>query len=183
MTALYGIGVRISTNVLETECSEYFKKSGCTSVAYILKITYADLEKWFISKPVKYVRRARRLFATDSFGSSVEKHNSLVLVSVRGKEGGGLWVAKVLLLFRINVTKRNENVTYSFLQYIEVKHRIYIVDDTLGFIHLWCSTNDELDHDLTEEANCLKQERGEWLNVESSQPIESFTNNIKVKLQ
>lgn len=47
-------------------------------------------------------RRVKRLFAIDKFESSVGMKKSFVLVSDCEEDGHGLWVEKVLLLFRID---------------------------------------------------------------------------------
>lgn len=65
----------------------------------------ADLENVFLREPVKYDKNVQRVIGTDSFGSSGDKKNSFVLVSGGGEVCGGLWVARVQLLFQVAVKK------------------------------------------------------------------------------
>lgn len=62
--------------------------------------------------------------------------NSFVLLSGGRKAGGGLWVAKILLLFKICVIQSNQSQECMFLQDIEVKGSIGMVDDTIGSVCL-----------------------------------------------
>lgn len=47
------------------------------------------------------MKAIQRPVATDRFGSSRDKTNSFMLVSSGREEASSLWVAKILLMFRI----------------------------------------------------------------------------------
>lgn len=83
-----------------------------------------------------------------AFGDAGEKRNRFVLVGSGGSEVDGLWVAKILLLFRMNVSVNSESRKYSFLSYMKVTNRIDTEDITLGFVCLRWFTDDEGDHSL-----------------------------------
>lgn len=68
-------------------------------------MTDVDLENGFIKEPIRYGRRLHNVFATESFGSSGEKMNRLVLVSGGGEDGCRIWVREFELFFRISVRR------------------------------------------------------------------------------
>lgn len=57
-----------------------------------------------------------------------------MLLNSGGKEGDSLWVAKVLLLFRMSIKGDGKSREKAFLQYIKVKRSIETVDATLGCV-------------------------------------------------
>lgn len=57
-----------------------------------------------------------------------------MLLSGDGEKGGGLWVARALLLFKTGVGESSVSLEYVFLQYVEVARPIEIVDDALGCV-------------------------------------------------
>lgn len=51
-----------------------------------------------------------------------------MLVFGTEEEGGGLWVANVLLLYIISIRESSKSWGYAFLQYMEVKRPKVMVD-------------------------------------------------------
>lgn len=92
---------------------------------------YPEFDKYSFRKRIyqktgRLYRKAERLFTSDRFGTAGEWRKSSVLENSDGREGGTLWVAKVLLIFRIIVTGDSESSEYAFLQHMEVTCSIYI---------------------------------------------------------
>lgn len=108
------VAVECDENVPDTAVWLTFLKSGYVIAGYIQTLRDFDSEKRFISVPVKYGRRLWRVFATDNFGSSGEKWNTFVIFSDGGEEGGRIWVAKLLPLFRLSLSWSNESHKYAF---------------------------------------------------------------------
>lgn len=131
--------------------------------SYIPTIKYVNLDEGFIKEPVKYNKTSQSIF-TDSFGSG-DKRERFVLVSDGGEEGGGLWVAEVLLLYGIDVREINKSKQYVFLDYMDVTRPMDMVHKTLGCVCERSSTDDEVQHSLRQVTGSLKK-RG--LYVESS---------------
>lgn len=57
-----------------------------------------------------------------------------MLVSGRGEKGGGLWVAKVLLLSKIIAKRCVDSQEYTFWQNMETVRPIDLVDTTPGCV-------------------------------------------------
>lgn len=51
-----------------------------------------------------------------------------------GEEGGGIWVVKVPLLFRMSTKGGSESREYEFLRYIGMTRWIYKVDKKPGYV-------------------------------------------------
>lgn len=81
---------------------------------YIPTARDVDLEKGFIIESVAYGRKPHMKIATDILDSSGGKKSSSVLVPGGEKMGGMKWITQTLLLFKINVSKRNESQEYSY---------------------------------------------------------------------
>lgn len=74
-------------------------------------------------------------------------------VSIAGDEEDGsmLWVARLLLLFRLTSQTEIGGTEYLFLQYMACTPAMYEVDKELGYVRLrWSSTDDE-DHGAVAE--------------------------------
>lgn len=69
----------------------------------------ADFDIGLIIEPKKYEKRVQRVSATDMFGASDVTNYSFVQVCGGEKEENGLGIAKVLLLFKIDVRGCNES--------------------------------------------------------------------------
>lgn len=74
------------------------------------------------------------------------------------EESSGLWVAKVLLLFKISVRKSNEKQEYAFLPYIAVTSLTDTLERTLGCVSLRWSIENKVYHSLKRGADILEQE-------------------------
>lgn len=68
-----------------------------------------DLEEGCIRKPGENKESQQRLLATDSLGAAGERRNSFVLVKNDGREGDGVFIAQLLLIFRMSDKEDIEN--------------------------------------------------------------------------
>lgn len=70
----------------------------------------------------------------DRFMSTSDRRNSFVLVASDGEEGSGLWVIKVLLIFRIIVSGSTESRKCALSRYTEVARSSDTVSETLAYV-------------------------------------------------
>lgn len=100
-----------------------------------------------------------------------------------GYEGNGLFVANVLLLFRIGVRESNKSQENSFLHYMEVTWPIDIVYQPLAYLSLRWITDDEVDHGLKEGTSFLHQKGlnvEEWFAMERLQTLQRCVHGLGV---
>lgn len=120
-------------------------------------IRVVDLEREFTRELLEYERRVQRVLVKNGFGSSDDRRNSFVLVIADEKDSGCLWVAKVVVLFKMIVRGSNESKEYSDLQYIIGLRLIDRLYKTLWCICLRWTTDDEMDHSLERGTSISKQ--------------------------
>lgn len=74
--------------------------------------------------------------------------NIFILLEGESEEEDKLWVAKILLFFRVKVRGTKEERKCPFLKYMECIPPCYNVDKVLGCTSLRWSTNNDRDHSL-----------------------------------
>lgn len=92
-----------------------------------------------------------------------------MLVSGGGKKSSGLWVSKVLLLFRIVGRGINGCREHAIWQSMEERSPIDRVDETLGCVCQRWSTGGEVDNRLKRGTGISKQEGlsvEEWFRMD-----------------
>lgn len=107
-------------NVPDTKLRLTFLTSGYQSRGYTKTVQDTDLERGLIKKLVVYDRTNQKELAKDKFWSFEDERNSLGMVPGSEETGNGLWAARVLLIFRITVTKSIKCQKYGFMNYIEI---------------------------------------------------------------
>lgn len=78
--------------------------------------------------------------------------NCVVLLECGSEEKSKLWMAKVLLWCRRNVSGGNEEVEFALVQYMECSPPLDNVDKVLRCVSLQWSTNDDTDDTLAERS-------------------------------
>lgn len=106
------------------------------------------MEKGSIRQPVESENIVQRVLAADGLESSGA-----------GEESSGLWMASVLLFFRIEVREVNESEEYPFLYYMEVGCPRDTMNETFRCIRLRWSTDEEEDHSLRRDTG-ISEEAG-----------------------
>lgn len=76
------------------------------------------------------------------------RNEQFMQVAGTGEKGHELFVARVLLLFKMSVREASEIHEYTFLQYMEIKHVINMFDEMLGCVCLQYSADNEVHHSL-----------------------------------
>lgn len=136
------------TNIWDTELHPSFLRARYLIKRYMPTIPDTDVIKEFIREPVVYEKAALLIFSTDRFRSFGDRRKYFVLVPSCGTGGGGLWAAKVLLLFRIRVVASIEIHKYAFGNTYQGDGPIDMVDETLQCVCLTWSTADEVEQGL-----------------------------------
>lgn len=117
----------------------------------------------------------------------LDKRNSFMLVAASVEEGEGLWVPKILLLFRLSLRGDSEIWDYSFLQYMEVMYPIDTedtTDGTLGYVCPRLGSDQKVDHGQELGTAALEQGHlsvGEWFGMQSLQTVERYLNVLRAK--
>lgn len=113
------------------------------------------------------------------FCSPCEEGNSFALVSVGGMETDVLCIEKILQLLIIRSRKSFESPEIIFLQYTDLFHRIYIVDEKLGCVCLRCATNGSVDHSLG-KVTCSLEHRhlrlSQWFAMKRLHTLQGHVN-------
>lgn len=68
-------------------------------------------------------REVQRIFAAEDFRANNQWKNSFVRLSSGGQDGKRFWVAKVLLMYRLQIPGGQEGRECAFLQYMKWTHR------------------------------------------------------------
>lgn len=169
-------------NVTDAQIRLVFVKSGYLLGGRVPTLKDVDYVHGMIKEGGEYERRVQRVFASDNFGTSGVCRNSYVLVSGGGYKGEGLWVAKVLLLFRMNLGGEEVGKEYAFLQYMEVSRPVDVIEETLNCVCLRWSTDDEVDYSCGGGRNGEKRGRlqvGEWFGIEELGTLKGCVNVIR----
>lgn len=92
---------------------------------------YAEVVSFICDKLVLR-NQAQRIFACNEIGPSGKMRNRFVLIARDGEGGYVLWVARELLLFRLNSQPHSSGTEYIFLHYMKGKSPLDEVDKELG---------------------------------------------------
>lgn len=95
--------------VPDTEVQLTFEKSKNLMRKCTLVVQEDDLAKTFVREPVETERGFQRVFATDRFGFSGEKENSVCFFFGGGEKGDGTCATRVLPSFWIGVRRSKES--------------------------------------------------------------------------
>lgn len=120
------------------------------------------------SPPTQQFQIKQRIFATATFGPSKKKRHSFVLIKGGDADSPVYYIAKVLLLFRMNISNIMTNKEMAFVQYMEFTPPIDNVDDILNCLCLRWSTSDEIDYTQPGAENKPVHnilETGEWYDI------------------
>lgn len=100
---------------------------------------------------------------------------------MKGTEDGEVvvWVAKVLLLFRLNSGGPGQDTEYAYVQYIVVTDAVSAVHRNLGCVCLRCAKEDEVDRtvNISQNLRGSQMEAGEYYGMV---PFRSILSCVQV---
>lgn len=169
-------------NVTDAQIRLVFVKSGYLLGGRVSTLKDVDYVHEMVKERGDYERRVQGVFASDNFWTSGVSRNRYVLVTGGEDKGEGLWVAKVLLLFRMNLGGEEVGKEYAFLQYMEVSRLVDVIEETLNFVCLRWSTDDEVDYSGSGGRNGQKRgllQVGEWFEIVELETLKGCVNVIR----
>lgn len=127
-------------------------------------------------KPESWIREIQRVLGTHEFGPNLNMMISFVLLDDGNEDKAHFLVAKVLLLFRMEVRGSKEEGEFAYAQYIKCSPPPHHVDKVLVCVNLQWSTEDDTDLKLV-KSSCVSGEyswkSGECFKVETFFSIKS----------
>ena len=141
-----------------------------------------------IMQKENFIPLRQRVFGISWNRPSLSKKQSFVLINADDQFGyESLWVAKVLLLFRLSDDKVSVSEEYAYVQFMEVTKSLSAIDDALGCVCLRWSTDDETDHTLDQDRVLQESqiEVGEWFGLVPFSAItgvvQTLRSNISIR--
>lgn len=129
---VHNVSAEIGGNVPVSTVRLTFVEPGYMIGGYISTMSDVAFANAYVKKGGEFLKRLQRIFATDSFGASGNKKNIFVLVCEGGEECDELWIAKDLLLFKLEAGRNGGSEQYAFHQFVEVTRPKDRFDETLG---------------------------------------------------
>lgn len=135
-----------------------FVKSVCKFGCHISAVNDVGFQKDLSAIWKHMVENVREHLLRTVLVILLNKRSGFLIVSGGGDNGGGLWVPRFLLLFKICYKESNGTEEYAFLRFMEITGLIDTVDNTVGSVCLTRSTGDDEYHRLRQFSASL----GNW---------------------